>query len=313
MRRSFPVVVPVILLVGSLTTACVSSATGSLTPRPASVALPAAAAADDAAARATVLTFLQAYAAVPTRGVKPLLDVIDPALRPWARMVRVQFAQFPGTQTGDLSLTSVGAMVPVDLGSQPGSVLDVAVHGEVTFRADPDAGKPLTYTRTFDGPMAVSRVAPSTWLVSDFVRDSEQLSTVFHAFDPPVVMRLGPNVAVALESMYAGTLTRWQFDVVVRVTGSAPATLEDAALVDQSGDSASANVAVPSTLARIEPGETAEGVIAFDPPSTSNGLALRLSFSGPKGAAAVSFPLPAASGASGGASGASASAEPGAA
>jgi hypothetical protein len=192
-------------------------------------------------------------------------------------------------------------------------VLDVAVHGEVTFRADPDAGKPLTDTRTFDGPMAVSRVAPSTWLVSDFVRDSEQLSTVFQAFDPPVVMRSGPNVAVALESMYAGTLSRWQFDLVVRVTGSTPATLEDAALVGQSGDSASPNVAVPSTLARVDAGGSAEGVIAFDPPSTSNGLELRLTFAGPKGADDVSFSLPAAPSRSGGDAGAGTSAEPGAA
>jgi hypothetical protein len=290
MRRSLPV-----LLVGWLTTACVPSTAESLSPRPASDALPAAAAADDAAARATVLTFLEAYAAAPTAGTKPLVSLLDPSLRPWARMLRLQLAQFPGTQTGDVTLTSVGASVPVDLGEQTGSVQAVAVHSEVTFEATPDVGKPSTYTRLFDGPVVVSRVASGTWVVQDFVRDSDLLSNVFHAFDPPTAHASGPDVAIALQSMYAGSTGRWQFDVVIRVRGNTPATLKDASLVDSAGASASADVTVPPGLERVSGGRRAEGVIAFDPPSSMTGLTLRLAFSGPPGAGVVLFPLPAPS------------------
>jgi hypothetical protein len=292
MRRSLPA----LLLIGSMTVSCAGSTSGSLSPRPASDALPAAAAADDAAARATVLTFLEAYAAAPTAGMKPLVSVLDPSLKPWARMVRLQLAQFPGTQTGNVTLTSVGAPVPVDLGAQTGSVQAVAVHSEVTFEATPDTGKPSTYTRLFDGPVVVSRVAPGTWVVQDFVRDSDMLSSVFHAFEPPIDERSGPSVSVALQSMYAGSTGRWQFDVVVRVGGNTLATLQSASLVDSSGANASADVTVPPELERVSGGRRAEGVVAFDPPSSTRGLTLRLVFAGPRGAGPVVFPLPAPSG-----------------
>jgi hypothetical protein len=293
-----------------MTTACAASTSGSLSPRPASDAFPAAAAGDEAAARATVLTFLQAYAAAPAAGVEPLVAVLDTSLRPWARMLRLQLAQFPGTQTGRVTLTSVGASVPVDLGGQTGSVQAVAVHSEITFKARPDVGKPSSYRRLFDGPVVVSRVAPGVWVVQDFVRDSDLLSNVFHAFDPPIIETSGPNVDVELESIYAGSTSRWQFDVVVRVRGTAPATLEAVSLLGPGGADASAEVTVPPALERVSAGRTVEGVIAFDPPSSTSGLILRLAFSGPRGAGAVSFPIPAPSS---GASGSTPSAPPGAA
>jgi len=224
-------------------------------------------------------------------------------------MLRLQLEQFPGTQTGSVTLTSVGASRPVDLAAQPGSLLAIAVHSEVTFEATPDVGRPSSYTRLFDG-VVVSQVAPGAWAVQDFVRDGDLLSDVFHAFDPPLVQTSGPNVSVALKSVYAGSTSRWQFDVVVRVRGTTPATLKAASLLGPAGANASAGATVPPALESVSGGRTAEGVFAFDPPSSSSGLTLRLVFSGPPGAGAVSFEIPAPS--SGGA-GATPSAAPGAA
>jgi hypothetical protein len=240
--------------------------------------LEAAAALEEAAARTAAIAFLQAYVDAPSDGVDRLRKLSAARdLRRWARWLGVQNREFPGRQVGQLELSAVRGSSRVPIEERPGDLVrDIDVDATATFRLTPRMGDALVTSRSLNGPVRVVHTGPGQWLIFEFTRDGIPLTRGFEVLRPPVVDRLS-GLTVTLDSFVSVPV--WQFDLVVRLR-TAPVTLDasDAMLVDRAGAViARANV-VTRSIATVRPTGEVQGLVTFDPLSSSHGLTLRLGF-----------------------------------
>jgi hypothetical protein len=237
---------------------------------------------DAAAARATALAFLSAYANAPSAGVSTLRALVVGAdLRSWVRWLGVQNREFDGTIDGTIDLRSAtfAAIVPI----RKAVVAAVDVGASVTFGYAPRDGEPFDLTRILDGPITLRREGTADWRIVDVTRDGASMDAGITRFDGQTHHLAG--VSVRLDSVFR-FVPYWQFNLVVTNDTDAIVRLDPAAaaLLVRASDGPQTVMTVPSrSLGAIRPGATVEAVVDVPYRDSARGTALSLPFIGSDG------------------------------
>lgn len=239
-------------------------------------------------ARSVALAFLRAYAGSPADSGRALTPLVDGVLaREWAHWVGVQNAGFPGTMEGTLQVGHLGYASPVR--AADGSLDDLVAYGvvvraTVTFALTDEAGQPLPpLVRAMDGMIVMIRGSDGAFRVVNFVRDGRRLDEFFRVFDGTRESRKG----VTVEVRNLIQLERWQFGI--EITNGTDRTLHIlpnlTALLTKTEDLASTERPLVTFPRPLEPGESAEGIVSFAAPTTTQALDLQVAVAGPNGEA----------------------------
>jgi hypothetical protein len=232
---------------------------------------------DVAAARQTVLAFLDAYANAPTRGVGPLRTLVaGPDLRSWVRWLGVQNREFDGTIDGAVQLRSAAFVSSIPIKNAIGGQVDLGA--SVAFHFAPADAPAFDRTRILDGPVTLLRTGLGQWKVVDVTRDGLSMDAgITRLRGRPHIVG---GVSVRLDSVFR-FVPNWQFNVVVSNRTNATIGLDPAAaaLIVRGGNGAQAVTTVPSvSLGAIAPGATVDGLIAVPYQQTARGRVLTLPF-----------------------------------
>jgi hypothetical protein len=237
---------------------------------------------DAAAARATALAFLSAYANAPSAGVGSLRTLVAGAdLRSWVRWLGVQNREFDGRIGGEIDLRSATFVAAVPIGKAVGAA--VGVGASVTFTYAPSDGEPFDRTRILDGPITLLRAGTADWRIVDVTRDGVSMNAGITRFDGQAHHLAG--MSVRLDSVFR-FVPYWQFNVVVTNDTGVTVHLDPAAaaLVVRASDGLQMVSTVPSrSLRAIRPGSTVEAVVSVPYRDSARGTALLLPFVGSDG------------------------------
>ena len=270
-----PRVIPLLVLVAVLGSACASHPAGPATPVGPDQVTP-----DDAVkaagAREAARRFVEAYAEA-TGGDSTALQAMvgTDLLARWVHWLDIQNREFPGTISGTVSSNQIGPAAPFSVSSVPGSeaiLRQVDVAATVTFSFDPSNGTPETVTRSLDGPMRLILDPRNGWKVLDFTRDGIPLSREFQTMKGAAATVDG----VKVEAAAFLSVPYWQFGLVVVDPSSGSVDAKRTAIVDASGAVVSAAKAVTDSLERLPGGVPTEGLVTFSPASSADGLTLRI-------------------------------------
>ena len=251
-------------------------------------------------ARSVALAFLRAYAGSATDGERALRPLVNGVLaREWAHWVGVQNAGFPGTMKGTLQLGHLGYASPVR--AADGSLDDLVAYGvivraTVTFDLTDEAGEPLPpLNRAMDGMIVMIQGSDGAFRVINFVRDGRRLDEFFRVFDGTRERRNG----VTVEVRNLVQLDRWQFGIeITNDTDRRVHVLPNlTALLTKTEELASPERPLVTFPTRLAPGESAEGIVSFAAPATTESLDLQVAVAGPDGeATGFVFGIPQAAG-----------------
>jgi hypothetical protein len=281
-----------LLVVATFVVACSASPTG-----PAGPAAPDQVTPDDAVkaagARATAAAFVQAYASDTGADPRTLARLVDgKRLQRWVHWLGVQDREFPGTISGAVDDDQIGPATPFELSSVPGSgalLRDVDVQATITFSFQPDVGKTITLSRSLDGPMRLLYDdTRGTWGVLDFTRDGLPLSQTFEVVGDRVGGSRG-GIDVTLDSFVS--VPYWQFFIRVSSDRAVRIAPRDAELIDAEGARVAVARDVTSSLRAIDPGAAAEGIVTFPGQASADGMTLRVTIRGSRGASLFHFAL----------------------
>jgi hypothetical protein len=241
-----------------------------------------------AQARSVALAFLHAYAGSAADGGRSLARIVDGVLaREWAHWVGVQNAGFPGTMKGTLQLGHLGYASPVR--AADGSLDDLVAYGvvvraTVTFALTDEAGEALPpLNRAMDGMIVMIQGSNGAFRVINFVRDGRRLDEFFRVFDGTRERRNG----VTVEIRNLVQLDRWQFGI--EITNDTDRTVHVlpnlTALLTKTEELASSERPLVTFPKSLKPGESAEGIVSFAAPATTESLDLQVAVAGPTGEA----------------------------
>ena len=251
-------------------------------------------------ARSVALAFLRAYAGSPADGGRALTPLVDGVLaREWAHWVGVQNAAFPGTMEGTLQLGHLGYASPVR--AADGSLDELVAYGvvvraTVSFALTDEAGEPLRpLQRAMDGMIVMIQGSDGAFRVINFVRDGRRLDEFFRVFDGTRERRKG----VTVEIRNLVQLDRWQFGI--EITNDTDRTVHIlpnlTALLTKTEDLASTERPLVTFPKPLEPGASAEGIVSFAAPASTQALDLQVAVAGPDGeASGFVFGIPEAAG-----------------
>jgi hypothetical protein len=251
-------------------------------------------------ARSVALAFLRAYAGSPADGGRSLTPLVGGVLaREWAHWVGVQNAGFPGTMKGTLQVGHLGYASPVR--AADGSLDDLVAYGvivraTVAFALTDESGQTLPpLQRAMDGMIVMIQGSDGAFRVINFVRDGRRLDEFFRVFDGTRERRKG----VTVEIRNLVQLDRWQFGI--EITNDTNRTLHIlpnlTALLTKTEELASSERPLVTFPRPLAPGESAEGIVSFAAPATTQALDLQVAVAGPEGqATGFVFGIPQAAG-----------------
>jgi hypothetical protein len=239
-------------------------------------------------ARSVAFAFLRAYADAPTDGGRALTTLVEGVLaREWAHWVSVQNAGFPGTIEGSLQLGQLGPATPVR--AEDGSLDEFVAYGvivraTVTFSLTDETGQALPpLQRSMDGLVVMIQGPDGAFRVINFVRDGRRLDEFFQVFEGARERRAG----VTVEVRNLIQMERWQFGIAITNGTDRPLRVVPnlTALLTQQEDPTSTEQPLVTFPVRIPPGESAEGIVSFVAPTTTEELDLQVAVAGPDGEA----------------------------
>ena len=239
-------------------------------------------------ARSVAFAFLRAYASSPADGGRALMTLVEGVLaREWAHWVSVQNAGFPGTIEGSLQLGQLGPATPVR--AEDGSLDELVAYGvivraTVTFSLTDESGETLPpLQRLMDGLVVMIQGPDGAFRVINFVRDGRRLDEFFQVFDGAQERRAG----VTVEVRNLIQMERWQFGIEITNDTDRPLRVVPTltALLTQQEDPASTEQPLVTFPVPIPPGESAEGIVSFVAPTTTEELDLQVAVAGPDGEA----------------------------
>ena len=249
-------------------------------------------------ARSVAFAFLRAYAGSPTDGGRALAPLVEGALaRQWAHWVAIQNAGFPGSIEGSVQLGHLGPATPVR--AEDGSLDDLVAYGvvvraTVTFSFTDEADEPIPpLQRLMDGLVVMIQGSDGAFRVINFVRDGRRLDEFFQVFDGATQRR--DRVTVEIRNLVQ--LERWQFGIEITNDTDRPLRIlrNLTSLLPPGNEVASSERPLVTFPVPIGPGESAEGIVSFRPPTTAEDLELRVAVAGPDGEAkGFLFGIPAA-------------------
>jgi hypothetical protein len=239
-------------------------------------------------ARSVAFAFLRAYAGAPANGGRALMTLVEGVLaREWAHWVSVQNAGFPGTIEGSLQLGQLGPATPVR--AEDGSLDQLVAYGvivraTVTFSLTDETGQALPpLQRLMDGLVVMIQGPDGAFRVINFVRDGRRLDEFFQVFEGARERRAG----VTVEVRNLIQMERWQFGIAITNGTDRPLRVVPnlTTLLTQQEDPASTEQPLVTFPVRIPPGESAEGIVSFVAPTTTEELDLQVAVAGPDGEA----------------------------
>jgi hypothetical protein len=239
-------------------------------------------------ARSVAFAFLRAYAGAPADGGRALMALVEGVLaREWAHWVSVQNAGFPGTIEGSLQLGQLGPATPVR--AEDGSLDEFVAYGvivraTVTFSLTDETGQALPpLQRLMDGLVVMIQGPDGAFRVINFVRDGRRLDEFFQVFEGARERRAG----VTVEVRNLIQMERWQFGIAITNGTDRPLRVVPrlTALLTQQEDPASTEQPLVTFPVGIPPGESAEGIVSFVAPTTTEELDLQVAVAGPDGEA----------------------------
>ncbi|HEX9122601.1 MAG TPA: hypothetical protein VF984_04475 [Actinomycetota bacterium] len=233
---------------------------------------------DVAAARQTVLDFLQAYADAPADDGVALSGLVAGAkLGAWAQWLAVQNRDFDGTIVATVDVRSVEFVAFHPIQGRVGAQVDLGA--SVTFTFDPTEGDPFRRTRILDGPVTLLRAGEADWRVVDATRDGISMDAGIELFQHLRQRRHG--VTVRLDSLFQFT-PNWQFNVIVANHSGWPIRLDrrvGASLyTKRHGGSARRQGAITPSLVLVPDGATIQGLAAFPLQSSARGRVVALTY-----------------------------------
>jgi hypothetical protein len=248
---------------------------------------------DASAARQAVVDFVDAYAASPTEGVGALAQlVVGPELGSWVRWLNVQHRQFIDS-TG--SIDAVADVRDVEfVASIEGPRLtgaQVSLSASVTFLFEPSDEDPFERARILDGLVALVQTEKGAYRVVDLQRDGVPMSAGIELFREET--RSERNAEVTLDSLFMFP-PNWQFNILVRNSGSEPLVLDPDLVglyVEGTAGFERLEPVIPGSLALVPPGMEAEGILAFPLQDSAQGRVLTLAYRSGRNLVQFDFPL----------------------
>ncbi len=266
---------------------------GACTPQPEGPADPiaieqftAGTALDASASRQAVVDFVAAYAASPTEGAGPLAELVaGPKLASWVRWLNVQHREFTGTISASTDIRDVEFVGEVT--QRETMAAQVGLSASVTFQFAPDGAAAFDRARILDGPVTLVRADTGAYLVYDLSRDGVPMSDGIQLFKNEVAKQ--GHVRVLLDSLFMFA-PNWQFNIVIQNPGSEPLTLDPDGLGLFVGSSRVDGV-LTGSLAKIPPGATVDGIVAFPVQDSADGRVLTLVYQSGGETLRFEFPL----------------------
>ncbi len=233
---------------------------------------------DAAAARQTVLDFLNAYAASADDEAAVLSRVVaGPELAAWVRWLNVQNREFIGAIFGQADLRDLEFLGSLRVRRTIGAQLDLSA--SVTFQFEPVEADSFERTRILDGPVTLVKTGPADWRVLDLTRDGIPMSDGIQLFRREE--RTLRDVTVHLDSLFMFT-PNWQFNLVVENRGDADVALgPDAfALFEQrpNGELERIDGVLTASLQLVPGRSSVEGLLAFPMQDSAEGRILALGY-----------------------------------
>jgi hypothetical protein len=232
---------------------------------------------DAAAARQTVVSFVDAYAASPTDGVLPLARLVaGPEMAAWVRWLAVQHREFTGTITGSADVRDVEFVGSLE--SQAATGADVALSATVTFSYSPTGAAPFERSRILDGPVTLVQTSEGAYRVIDAVRDGLSMTDGIQLFNRET--RTDAGVTVTLDSLFMFQ-PNWQFNIIVRNGTGRPLRVDDATsglFIRTSGSIDEAPSAITPSLESIPARTVEDGILAFPVQDSAHGHTLTLAY-----------------------------------
>jgi hypothetical protein len=245
---------------------------------------------DAAAARQTVVDFVDAYAASPTAGVLPLAHlVIGPDMASWVRWLAVQHREFPGSITGSADVRDVEFVGALE--GQAATGAQIGLSATVTFSYAPTGADPFERSRILDGPVTLVRTAAGTFRVVDLVRDGVPMSDGIQIFKHEG--QTDGGVTVTLDSVFTFA-PNWQFNVVVANRSGRTLVADPRAsglFVTAHGTTEGSPSAVTPSLETIASGRPVDGIFAVPLQDDASGRTLSLVFHDGRRLLRFEFPL----------------------
>ena len=251
---------------------------------------------DASAARQAVVDFVDAYAASPTEGVGALAQlVVGPELASWVRWLNVQHRQFIDSTDSTGSIEAVADVRDVEfVASIEGRRVtgaQVSLSASVTFLFESSDEDPFERARILDGLVALVQTEKGAYRVIDLQRDGVPMSAGIELFREET--RSERKAEVTLDSLFMFP-PNWQFNILVRNSGSEPLILDpDLAglYVEGAAGFERLEPMIPGSLALVPPGMDAEGILAFPLQDSAQGRVLTLAYLSGRKLVQFDFPL----------------------
>ncbi len=245
---------------------------------------------DAGAARQTVLSFVDAYAAAPQDdGVGLAKFVAGPELERWVHWLGVQNAQFPGRVDGTSDVRGADFVQTVRTKQALGANVDLSA--SVAFAYEPVGGDPFERVRILDGPVALIGGPPGDWRVIDFTRDGVPMTDGIQLFEDE--SQAADGITVVLDSLFMFT-PNWQFNLIVenRTGSEIRVDPEATALLvrGQGGEVRKVRGVAAPGLSVIEPATGVQSMVSYPLQASADGRVLHIVFS--SGGRGVTFDFP---------------------
>lgn len=245
---------------------------------------------DASAARQTVVDFVDAYAASPTQGARPLVDLIaGNELAEWVRWLDVQHGEFTGTISANADVRDVEFIGTLEAARASGA--QVGLSATVTFSYAPQDADAFERARILDGPVTLLRTDAGGYRVVDLLRDGVPMTDGIQVFRNE--RRTEDGVTVTLDSLFRFA-PNWQFNVVVdNPSGSLLELDPDASgLFVDTGASADREAgATTGSILAVAPGSQVDGILAYPSQDEATGRTLILTYRDGERILRFDFPL----------------------
>jgi hypothetical protein len=268
---------------------CASEPQGPAAPLAAQQMGPGAAL-DAAAARQAVAEFVEAYAASPTEGSAALQRLVaGRELVSWTRWLDVQHREFPGTIDAAADVRDIRFVTALEAEQARGA--QVGLSALVTFAYAPEDDEPFELARVLDGLVTLLRLDNGDYLVLDLVRDGVPMSSGIEVFRGQSQRRRGLEIELDSLFMFAPS---WQFNVIIRNTGTEPVMIDPEAAglyVPGAAGAERLEGTISPSLAVIPPGAEVTGILGYEQQESADERVLTLVFGTDAGAERFDFPL----------------------
>jgi hypothetical protein len=152
----------------------------------------------------------------------------------WIHWTAVENRMFPGTITGEATISSIGPIRPLQATMGDGSTVlipGLPLRASVTYHYAGASGGDTAKTFSLDGLVAMVSSAPGLWQIQEFTQDGKTLGEFVAPVDVPVT---SGDVRVTFDTLII-TPDHWTLGVQVSNQTTAEIALKEAVLTQPTG------------------------------------------------------------------------------